>query len=1272
MDLIPAKDQGWSDLYGLANGLAQQWGRDAKAIDESRTGKPHIHLQLPGWGGAPGLPEPPAGFSALPQEGNPHTQPMSAAESKARAEHIPESYIEAARIKAVMHPHNTAPAPANLFAPPPMTPAQQLSNINRILAEGQGLPPEAPQQPRIGVAPAINAIARPIKVRISGDYDDGTAENAQYIGGFFDQLPQEVRQKLDTQQIEQYIALAKSKPSAQQLTDLFGGWGFDIHNADKVAAALAKGAKVSRSVDLRHEYRENADGAGGAFRRGLGDPVNLLDEMGAGFDTLGIGGSGENRPNIWNDKRSIGQIYDANVDANRAIIGGDETHHPYARLGGQLASGILLPYGAGARTPAALAKLGAAEGFVSGFGAGEGNPLERLPNAVVGAGFGSAGGYGIGKSIDLGGRVVGAARSLLSSTADASTLARNSAYSAAPVANDGLQAAGPTPAARFQPQGGVVGPFGPPAAMRMEDDAPELVGSVRQRDYINIPPPPPGFMPESGPMVRVEDVSRMMDVTEASQRLGPGDVMPPEGVGEDVLRVANITVSKIETPQDIRQALSAIQRTIGENPSLAHVSQEETARLAEQLGMSPADFLKRRQGQALNHVEAYALRNLHAAALNDTVARARKAIGGSNADKAEFLRSLTQTAALGDHASGAAAEAGRALGQYRMIAKATKGSQEAIRQLIEGKGGHRSVDDLANALIELEKDPGSASRFVQKVVKPGFRDKFNELYVNSLVSGPKTHAVNIISNLVTAGLQLPEHALAAGMGAFRRNSTDKVYFSELGPRLMGMLQGAKTGLRNAKVAIVTGRASDDAHKVESRFQHAIGGKKGHLARTPTRFLTAEDEVFKGMALGSELAGQAVRRAKSEGLRGDELAKRIAEINADPSAEMIEAGRDFARYVTFQRQLGTLGQAASRVANDVPGVKVLVPFVRTPTNLLKFAVERSPAAPLLKEWRADMAAGGARRDLATVRAGSGTALGLLAASWAAQGLITGGGPADDNARRIMQADGWQPYSIKIGDRYYSYARLDPLATTLGMAADYVDKSSKMTERQAEQYAATLTGTVMQNMSNKIWLSSLGDLAEALDDPERHGGAFVRKTLATMAVPVGVNQIAQAVDPAPREAKTVGEAIQARAPGLSHDLRPALDAWGTPREREDSGLSALVSPFPVSTPDNDPVNQEALRLDLKVSEPSRVVAGRRLSDEEFHAYRLKAGEFLRGEFSQLVSSPEWQALDDEQKRKRFDQLKREMRKEAREALGLAVGEEGKEVPIPSPPPGFSLAN
>ena len=172
-------------------------------------------------------------------------------------------------------------------------------------------------------------------------------------------------------------------------------------------------------------------------------------------------------------------------------------------------------------------------------------------------------------------------------------------------------------------------------------------------------------------------------------------------------------------------------------------------------------------------------------------------------------------------------------------------------------------------------------------------------------------------------------------------------------------------------------------------------------------------------------------------------------------------------------------------------KVFLPFVRTPTNLLKFALERSPAAPLLKEWRADFMAGGARRDLAIAKMLLGTGLGMTIYEGALHGMVSGSPPSDSNKARLLYADGWQPYSIKLGDQWYSYKRLDPFSTTIGVAADMATVPQGLTEKQQDDKTSLLVASIMGNLADKTWLSGVSDLTDALSDPGRYADNLKRR-------------------------------------------------------------------------------------------------------------------------------------------------------------------------------------
>ncbi|MEG8026353.1 hypothetical protein QP162_21905 [Sphingomonas aurantiaca] len=144
--------------------------------------------------------------------------------------------------------------------------------------------------------------------------------------------------------------------------------------------------------------------------------------------------------------------------------------------------------------------------------------------------------------------------------------------------------------------------------------------------------------------------------------------------------------------------------------------------------------------------------------------------------------------------------------------------------------------------------------------------------------------------------------------------------------------------------IRTGDAADAVTKMEQQTQRAISGVKGSVIRTPTRFLSAEDEFFKGVARRMELAGMSVREAAKEGHKGAAAKARAAELLANPTDAMLARSFEYGRYLTFQNPLGPVGRHVTAITEAMPALKLILPFVRTPTNILKFAVERSPAAP----------------------------------------------------------------------------------------------------------------------------------------------------------------------------------------------------------------------------------------------------------------------------------------------------------------------------------------
>jgi len=101
--------------------------------------------------------------------------------------------------------------------------------------------------------------------------------------------------------------------------------------------------------------------------------------------------------------------------------------------------------------------------------------------------------------------------------------------------------------------------------------------------------------------------------------------------------------------------------------------------------------------------------------------------------------------------------------------------------------------------------------------------------------------------------------------------------SEIGARAVGLLQGTREGMRAFARAARTGQVVDPMTKVEAATHDAISGLKGKIIRTPTRMLSAEDELFKAIGRSARVTGADLsavdRMARYEKDIGDEEARR---------------------------------------------------------------------------------------------------------------------------------------------------------------------------------------------------------------------------------------------------------------------------------------------------------------------------------------------------------------------------------------------------------------
>jgi hypothetical protein len=256
-------------------------------------------------------------------------------------------------------------------------------------------------------------------------------------------------------------------------------------------------------------------------------------------------------------------------------------------------------------------------------------------------------------------------------------------------------------------------------------------------------------------------------------------------------------------------------------------------------------------------------------------------------------------------------------------------------------------------------------------------------------------------------------------------------------------------------------------------------------------------------------------------------------------------------------------------------------------------------------------------------------------------------------------GWQPYSVKIGDTWYAYNRLDPVGATLGLGADISEIIGSSDDADALDMASAAVVAVAKNVSSKTYLAGIMNFITAFDrakaDPSKENLSFknyMEKT-ASSFVPLSSFSAAieRQVDPTLRSAQGVVERIKSRTAGYSADLPPTLNLFGEPVVLEGGIGPDIMSPIYTSTIKKDPVTDELSRINIGITMPSKVVGGVRLDTQEYHDYVLLAGKNtkIQGKsykafLKQKMSTQTYKRQSDESKRQYVQTITQGFREKA----------------------------
>ncbi|WP_276739952.1 hypothetical protein [Victivallis vadensis] len=196
------------------------------------------------------------------------------------------------------------------------------------------------------------------------------------------------------------------------------------------------------------------------------------------------------------------------------------------------------------------------------------------------------------------------------------------------------------------------------------------------------------------------------------------------------------------------------------------------------------------------------------------------------------------------------------------------------------------------------------------------------------------------------------------------------------------------------------------------------------------------------------------------------------------------------------------------------------------------------------------------------------------------FLTGSSPDYGSAEQKFKIDKIPPYSIRLGGTYFSYKRIEPLASMLAVMADGVQalREAKKSGDWDRAYDRMLR-CVKQVVSEKTFLSSLGELNKLMEEPERNFGRAATNFAASW-MPNIVRQTVNSFDDTVRDHKSRSRGMEwwkdqfditVSSAGIVR-AAPKIDYFGREITKEEFlGAAALDAMFRLVLPVN-PVNPD----------------------------------------------------------------------------------------------------
>lgn len=563
-------------------------------------------------------------------------------------------------------------------------------------------------------------------------------------------------------------------------------------------------------------------------------------------------------------------------------------------------------------------------------------------------------------------------------------------------------------------------------------------------------------------------------------------------------------------------------------------------------------------------------------------------------------------------------------------------AETIVSNYIKKNKGSLSAED-AEVISKLAKKVSSlsgqaksaASQDLQAILnsfeRAGIGKRISAIQYISMLLNPVTQVRNIVGNELLYRLERISRVAATPIDwatstltgkdrqvTFAKGGWDN-FFAPTKDYWKGLFIGGKTGWRGVNPEGLTTAYDINGQAFRSKLNPLT-----YLEKSLGAVMKGFDYAAFNRAANQRIREMAYLDAVNKGIKGQgEIRAHMDRYAANLDDNIASIAKEYGKYVTLQddtalsRALNSFKRGANKLttgSKDFGLGSIVLPFAKTPANLLMRAIDYSPlgfakaifqVSDILRSKSTDLT----RADViqSVTRALFGTGLGGVGLWLADKGVLRGESASDRDVRELEKQSGLSQYQfngsalvrmldamvtgnkqdidnaakVQPGDTFWQYEWAQPTSIPLALGANIIQEGQQA-QRAAlknEKPESGLKRTVditTGALNTLLNTSVLQGLQQAFDLPPGEENKFkavatnVLKQIPGMFVPSTVGRINQAFDPAVRETfspnfvENTLNPSRSKIPGLAQALPQRVDTLGQPQTKRNSFFDVFLTP------------------------------------------------------------------------------------------------------------------